>query len=70
MSYTIQYWAAVVVAVALGGLTFLQAGDAESFGISPVVVKWLGVVSAMLGVLAGALPSWRRPPNDARAGLD
>lgn len=68
--YTAAYGAAVVVAMILGGLAVIQAGSPSDFGLNPIAAKWLGVVSAMLGILAGALPSWRRPPNDERKGLD
>ena len=68
--YTLQYAGAVVVAAVLAGMAVIQAGNPSEFGLDPIAAKWLGVLSAMLGILAGALPSWRRPPDDARRGLD
>jgi hypothetical protein len=68
--YSLAYGAAVLVAMLLAGLGLIQVADAERLGISPIVKEWLGIVSAMLGVLAGALPSWRKPPNEARKGQD
>lgn len=70
MPYVWQYAASIAVAALLAGLAVVQAGNAADFGLSPVAAKWLGVLSAVLGVLAGALPSWRRPPSDERKGLD
>lgn len=68
--YTLAYAAAVAVAAILAGLAVIQAGNPADFGLSPLVVKWLGVVTAVLGIVAGALPSWRRPPSEERRGLD
>ncbi len=70
VGYKYQYAAAIAVAMLLGGLAVVQAGDPTEFGLSPVLAKWLGVAAAMLGILAGALPSWRKFPNPDRKGLD
>jgi hypothetical protein len=61
-NYSIQYYSGVFVAMLLAGLAILQAADPTDFGLTVVQGRWVGVFAAMLGVLAGALPSWRRPP--------
>lgn len=63
MSYTTQYILAVIVGLLVVGLGVIQAATPADYGMSAIQFKWLGVFSAMLGVLAGALPSWRKPPS-------
>lgn len=59
MSYQAQRYAAVAVAVLSAGLAVILAADPVDFGLSPIAARWLGVVAAMLAVLAGFLPSVR-----------
>jgi hypothetical protein len=59
MSYAAQKYLAVAVAIVLAGAAFIQAADPADFGLTPVMVRWLGVLTAMLGVAAGFLPSVR-----------
>jgi hypothetical protein len=57
---------AIVVAVVLASMAVAQATDPALLGISPVAARWLGIVSAGLGVLAGFLPPVHRlsdPPT-------
>lgn len=64
MSYQTQRYVAIAVAVLLAGLAVIQVADPADFGLSPVMARWLGVVVAMLGVLATFLPSVRGMGND------
>lgn len=64
MSYQAQRYAAIVVAVLLAGLAVIQAADPTDYGLAPIAARWLGVAAAMLGVLAGFLPSVRAMGND------
>jgi hypothetical protein len=60
---------AIVVAVVLAMLAVAQATDPALLGISPVAARWLGIVSAGLGVLAGFLPPVHRL-SDPSSGPD
>lgn len=64
LSYQGQKTAAIVVAMLLAGLAIVQVADPADFGLTAVAVRWVGVVTAMLGVLAGFLPSVRGMGND------
>jgi hypothetical protein len=64
MTYRQQRYLAVAVAVVLAGIGVLQVADPSDFGLTPVALRWLGVLSAMLGVLAGYLPSVRGRGTD------
>lgn len=70
MGYKIAYTASVIVTILLVMLGVIQAGNPLDYGITPVIARWLGVITAGLGVLAGVLPSVRRPPDESRKGLD
>jgi hypothetical protein len=64
MSYAQQKRCAYAVAILLAGLAVVQVADPADFGLTPVMVRWLGVLTAMLGVAAGFLPSVRGMGND------
>ena len=57
VSYTVQRSIAIGVAVALVILGAIQVADPSSLGINPIVARWLGILAAGLGTLAGFLPS-------------
>lgn len=59
LSYANQRMLAVAVAVLLAGVAVVQVADPADFGLTPVMVRWLGVIGAMLGVLSSFLPSVR-----------
>lgn len=59
MTYAAQKRAAIAVAIILAGLAVVQAAAPADFGLTPVMARWLGVLTAMLGVAAGFLPSVR-----------
>ncbi len=63
MSYSQQKTAAMVLAALLAGLAIIQAAPAD-LGLTPVMARWVGVIAAMLGVLAGFLPSVRNLGTD------
>jgi hypothetical protein len=63
-SYAVYYWTAVGCAAILAGLG-VASSQADAIGITR---QWLGiiaVVTAMIGVVAAALPSIRKPPRKA-----
>lgn len=66
MSYRHQRVAAFAVAVVLGGLAVVQAGDPADFGLTPVAGRWLAVLASMLGIAAGFLPSVRGMGSDPK----
>ena len=51
MSLQLQNYLSIAIAVVLAGIGVIMAGKAEDFGLSPVAVRWLGVVVAMLGAV-------------------
>lgn len=70
MNYRIQYGSAVGVAIASTILGSILNADAAALGISPAIAEWIKVVMPGIAVLAGILPSVRRPPEEARRGKD
>ncbi len=64
MSYQTQKYLAIAVSAVLAGLALVQVGNPADFGLSPVLAHWLNVVIAMLGILAGVLPSVRNLGGD------
>ncbi len=70
MPYRLQYGLSVFVAVALAIIGALQLSDPAKLGLSPIVIEWTKVVVPGLGILAGVLPSLRRPPDQERNSLD
>lgn len=70
MPYRWQYACSVAVAVALALIGAIQLANPDDLGISPRVVAWTQVLVPGLGILAGILPSVRRPPSDNREGMD
>jgi hypothetical protein len=66
LGYAAQRYLAILVAMLLTGWAVVQAANPADFGLTPIAVRWIGVVMAMLGVLASVLPSIRgmsRDPN-------
>lgn len=63
MNYSRQI--AIVIAVSLAMLGAVQAADPVLLGISPVMARWFGIISAGLGVLAGFLPPVHRLSDTA-----
>lgn len=70
MSYTVQWWMSVGVAVTLAIFGAIQLARPADLGISPQMGAWIGILSSGLGVLAGFLPRVTATPNDSRNGLD
>jgi hypothetical protein len=64
MSYATQRYLSIAVAMTLAGWALVQVADPADFGLTPVIVRWLGVVMAMLGVGQGFLPSVRGMSKD------
>lgn len=60
----------IAVAVGLAMLAAVQLADPESLGISPVAVRWLGIVAAGLGILQTFLPKAQGPSKDPEAVAD
>lgn len=60
----------VAVAVALAMLAAVQLADPASLGISPVAVRWLGIVGVGLGLLQGFLPKVQGATKDPEALAD
>lgn len=68
-AYSIQYAAAIVVAVIAAMLgAAMVASDALELSRQQVAI--IGVVTAGLTVLASFLPRVTKPPSDAREGMD
>lgn len=61
--YAVQYYAAIVVFVTLALIGAIQIAGPDDLGLSPIVFRWIGVVGAVLGVLAGVLPKIQSPPD-------
>lgn len=55
---------AVGVAVALGMLGAVQLADPVSLGVSPVAVRWLGIIATGLGILSTFLPKVQGSTTD------
>lgn len=55
----------IAVAVALGMLAAVQLADPVSLGISPVAVRWLGIIGLGLGLLQTFLPKAQGPTTDS-----
>lgn len=64
MTYSQQKTAVIILAAILAGLAIIQAANAADFGLGPIAMRWLGVLGAVLGVLAGFLPSVRGMSTD------
>lgn len=70
-SYRVAYYAAVIVTVLIAGCAAVGALKPEDLGLNQVLVNWISkVILPGLGILAGILPSVRRPPETQREGLD
>ena len=69
-SYTFMYALAVIVAVLSAVIGALQLANPEELGISPQVIAWTKIITPGLAILAGFLPSVRKPPDSQRQGLD
>jgi hypothetical protein len=61
-SYRIEYWIAVGAAAVLAGLAVLSA-QSEVIGIERPLLGWIAVGTAVIGVVAAALPNIRQPPK-------
>lgn len=62
-SYRIQYvasWTVAIVAAFVGVVAAVS--DPSELGLSPVLFRWIVVCNAFLTIVAGLLPSIRRPP--------
>ena len=70
MSYQLMYACSVTVAVLAAIIGAIQLANPEDLGIPLVVINWTKVIVPGLTVLAGVLPSLRRPPSDERTGMD
>ena len=70
MSYRVQYALSIAVAISAAIIGAVQLSNPEDLGISPVLINWTKVITPGLAVLAGVLPSLRKPPNDDRVGMD
>lgn len=64
--YAVQYYAAVVVFVLVLVTGAIQVAGPEQLGLSPVAGRWIGVLAAVLGGLAGVLPKLQSPPDGRR----
>ena len=49
--------ASTVIAMVIAGIGAVMALAPEDLGLSPVMVRWLGVVLVMLGPVAARLPA-------------
>lgn len=67
MSYAIQYALSISVAVAIAIIGAINAAGATTLGLQPTALAWLNVIVPGLGILAGILPSVRRPPDASGA---
>lgn len=70
MSYTILYSLSIAVAVLAAVIGAIQLANPDDLGLSPVFINWTKIITPGLAVLAGVLPSLRRPPDDTRTGMD
>lgn len=51
MSLRVQNIVSLAIAATLAGIGVVMAGTPESFGLDAIVVRWLGVVVAVLGAM-------------------
>ena len=56
MSVQVQNYLSLAIAAILAGIGVIMAGSPESFGLDPIVVRWLGVVVAVLGAIQTQMP--------------
>ncbi len=54
----------IAVIVATGILGAIQVAGPESLGVSAIMIRWLGIVAAGLGILQGFLPRVTGPTTD------
>lgn len=45
-------WASLICAVLIAGIGAILATNPADLALDPVVVRWLGIVNVMLGVIA------------------
>jgi hypothetical protein len=64
LSYTAEWWIALVVMMLLAGFAIIQVADPASFNIDPVWHRWIGVFVAMLGLFASVLPRITDKPTN------
>ncbi len=64
MSYSQQKILAIVLTIVAGAITLVQAGNADVLGLTPRVLAWLGVLSGVIGIGLGFLPSVRGMGSD------
>lgn len=68
--YAWQYGMAVVCTCVATGIGVVIASEPSTLGLTPVFVKWLGVINSIIAVLLGVLPKITKPPSDERVGMD
>lgn len=59
MSYGQQLIVARALTIVVGGITLIQAGSADTLGISLRTLAWLGILSGMIAIALGFLPNAR-----------
>lgn len=64
MSYTLQFWIAVVITVILGTIGAIQVADPSKLGINETATEWLKILVVALGLLQGFLPAVTKPPHN------
>jgi hypothetical protein len=63
LSYTAEWWIALVVLMLITGSGVIMAADPLSFGLDPISYRWMGVFVAMMGVFASVLPRITEKPT-------
>lgn len=51
MSVQVQNYISIAIAATLAGIGVILVGEPSTYGLDPIVVRWLGVVVAVLGAL-------------------
>lgn len=64
--YATQYYMAVIVTVLLLTAGAIQTAGPADLGIPPVVFRWIGVATIVLGGVSGFLPKLQSPPDGRR----
>lgn len=70
MPYRYQYAITIALTVVTAGFAVIVVSDPGDLGLSPIALRWIGVIQAMIATALTFLPKITKPPNDERVGQD